>query len=77
MSGQATLSAIRENVANPSGAVIPGIDISVSDILTSLSRTTGSDKAGNFGISNLKPGTYRLQASLPGFKSFVAENFDS
>src|SRR5690606_41507219 len=64
---------IRESVASAAGAGIPGIDISVSDILTSVSRTTGADKAGNFGISNLKPGTYRLQASLPGFKSTLVQ----
>ncbi|MGH9163210.1 MAG: TonB-dependent receptor domain-containing protein [Vicinamibacteraceae bacterium] len=74
LSAQTTLSTIRGVVTDTSGGVLPGTDIVVIDVSTNLSRSTVSDAAGNFEISHLNPGTYRLEAHFPGFKGFIADN---
>jgi hypothetical protein len=66
---QATLSTLRGTATDPSGAVIPGMEIVLTDKATNGTRTVPTDDAGNFEIPNLKFGTYRLEATLPGFKT--------
>src|SRR5688572_14378661 len=71
---QLTLSTIRGTVTDASGAVVPGVDVTVTDLSTNIPRSTVTDVVGNFEISDLKSGTYRLTAQLPGFKTYVADN---
>lgn len=71
---QATLSTIRGTATDSSGAVIPGMDIVITDKATNVKRTVITDDLGNFEATNLKLGTYRLEATMPGFKTFVADN---
>src|SRR5690606_40061524 len=73
--GQSALSTIRGTVLDPTGAVVPGVDITLTETATGVqARTSISDANGNFELPDLQPGTYRLSASLPGFKTFVAED---
>jgi hypothetical protein len=71
---QSTLSTIRGTVTDPSAALVPGVEITLTDTATNTTRTVVSGDTGNFELPNLKPGTYKLQAQLSGFKMFVAEN---
>jgi len=51
------------------------VDITLTETATGVqARTSISDANGNFELPDLQPGTYRLSASLPGFKTFVAED---
>lgn len=71
---QATFSTIRGVVSDQTGAVVPGVEVEATETTTNLSRNVISGEAGGFEISELRPGTYRLTVSLPGFKTFVADN---
>ena len=71
---QTTLSSIRGTVTDQTGAVVPGVEISVIDVETNISRSSVSDDVGNFEVPNLKLGNYRLEAKMPGFESFVAQD---
>jgi hypothetical protein len=71
---QTDVSTIRGTVQDSSGALIPEARILVTDQLTNFSREVNSDSNGEFEIASLRRGTYRLSASKPGFKTFVAEN---
>ncbi|HEY2934858.1 MAG TPA: TonB-dependent receptor [Acidobacteriota bacterium] len=71
---QMTLSKVRGTITDQSDARVPGVNITVTDLLTNISRSSISDDLGFFEISDLKPSKYRLKAELPGFKSFVADN---
>src|SRR5437867_11425398 len=71
---QSDKSTIRGTVSDPSKAVVPGVEISLTEVATNVVvRTVLSDANGNFEIPDLKPGLYRLKADLSGFKSFVAD----
>ena len=57
-------------VRDTSGAVLPGVDVTVTQTDTNFSRSAVTDENGNYVLSNLPTGPYRLQASLSGFRSF-------
>jgi hypothetical protein len=72
---QSDKSTIRGTVADASGAVVPRAELSVTELATStLARKVTTDDSGNYEITDLKPGVYRLNAEAAGFKSFTAEN---
>ena len=58
-------------VKDPSGAVLPGVEITATQTATSVSRQSVSDERGNFVLPNLPVGPYRVEAALPGFRTFV------
>ena len=66
--GTAQLSG---TVKDQSGAVLPGVEVSATQTATGAKRTGVSDETGSFVLPNLPIGPYLLEASLPGFKSYV------
>src|SRR5437764_10463588 len=68
--GQAT-AQISGAVQDSSGAVLPGVEITATQIETGVSRMTVSNETGSYTLSSLPLGPYKLEASLPGFRSFV------
>src|SRR5213594_1573310 len=71
---QSDKSTIRGTVTDPSKAVVPGVEITLTEVETNVAvRTVLSDANGNFEMPDLKPGLYRLKADLAGFKSFLAD----
>ena len=71
---QSDKSTIRGTVTDPSRAVVPGVEITLTEVGTNVAvRTVLSDANGNFEMPDLKPGLYRLKADLAGFKSFLAD----
>src|SRR5437867_2391041 len=58
-------------VRDQSGAVLPGVTVTVTQIDTSVTRTAVSDEAGAYLLPNLPTGPYRLEASLQGFRTYA------
>jgi hypothetical protein len=54
-------------VSDPSGAVVPGATVTITDIGTKAKRTTLSNKNGQYVLPAVPPGTYDITASKPGF----------
>jgi len=66
-SAQATITGV---VKDPSGAVLPGVTVEASSpALIEKVRTSISDGSGQFRITDLRPGTYTVSFSLPGFNT--------
>ena len=61
---------ISGTVRDDSGGVLPGVDVTVTQTATGFTRSTVSDSAGGYLLTNLPIGPYRLQAALSGFKTF-------
>src|SRR5213593_3315799 len=66
-----TVAQINGSVKDQSEALLPGADIKVTQTETGYTRTVVSDETGRYTIPNLPVGPYRLEASLPGFRTYV------
>ena len=66
-----TTAELNGRVTDSSGAVLPGVTVTVTQTATGLVRSVVSDGDGNYLISNLPTGPYRLEVSLQGFKNYV------
>src|SRR5215218_2067911 len=63
-------SAIAGVVKDTSGAVLPGVTVEVaSDVLIEKTRSVTSDGEGRYPIVDLRPGTYVVTVTLPGFNT--------
>src|SRR3989442_12640342 len=58
-------------VQDSSGAVLPGVEITAMQTDTGVGRTTVTNETGYYTLPNLPLGPYKLEASLPGFRSFL------
>jgi hypothetical protein len=67
---QAT-AQITGTVKDQSGAVLPGVEITATQTETGVARTTVTNETGTFALPNLVTGPYKLEAALPGFRTFV------
>src|SRR6267154_5915748 len=61
-------------VQDASGAVMPGVTVEASSpALIEQVRSAVSDGNGRYSIIDLRPGTYTVTFSLPGFKAVKRE----
>ena len=69
---QATLSGV---VRDTSGAVLPGVTVEASSpVLIEKIRSAVTDGTGRYQIVDLRPGTYQVTFTLPGFATVRREN---
>ena len=71
---QASITGI---VRDTSGAVLPGVTVeATSPVIIEKVRSATTDGTGRFIIPDLRPGTYRVTFSLPGFRSVVRDELE-
>jgi hypothetical protein len=63
----------RGTVTDPSGAVITGAEVTAQQAETALSRTTTTDRNGNYLLLELPVGHYRLHVAAKGFEEYVQD----
>ena len=63
-----TTSAIVGQVADPTGAALPGATVRLTGVGTGIERTARTGDSGRFSFSQLKPGPYTVEAAAPGFE---------
>ncbi|WP_157898936.1 TonB-dependent receptor [Luteitalea pratensis] len=71
--GQAVTGTIFGTVTDNSGAVMPGVTVTVTNIDTSRSRTYVTDGNGEYTAPSVQTGTYKVGVELQGFKGVVVE----
>ncbi len=69
--GQAGRGAISGTVTDPTGAVIPGAKVTLTNAATGVAQSTTANASGEFAFISLDPGTYSLRASQTGFVTVV------
>jgi Carboxypeptidase regulatory-like domain len=67
---QAT-AQISGTAKDQSGAVLPGVEITVTQTETGIARSAVTNESGSFVLPNLPLGPYRLEAGLPGFRTYA------
>ncbi len=66
--------AIRGVVRDPSGAVVPGAEVTATSQSSGQSVTTHADSDGRYVISGIPSGMYQVKAVMSGFSPWVANN---
>lgn len=65
-------SEITGIVADPTGNVVPGATVKLTETSTGYSRVATTDSAGLFTFPNLNIGTYSLDVTAKGFQTYHA-----
>jgi len=61
-------------VEDPSGAILPGAKVSVTNQATGQQRETTADESGAYAFRDLQVGVYDLTITQIGFKSYTKSN---
>ncbi|HEY3132187.1 MAG TPA: TonB-dependent receptor [Acidobacteriota bacterium] len=73
---QAVKASLVGGITDSSGAVVPGAEVTITEVDTHFTRTALTNDSGNYVFGNLDPGKYRVEVQLPGFKKAVRDNVD-
>jgi hypothetical protein len=65
---------IKGTVTDPKGAVLPNAGVAVVGAETGLRRTTVTDDAGQYRVTNLPPATYDVSIELHGFDTAIRKD---
>jgi hypothetical protein len=69
-SAQELTARIQGTVTDPTGAVIPGVEVTATNTATGISQTVTSTGDGNYQFLTLPIGTYKVTATKSGFKLY-------
>ncbi|PYV43102.1 MAG: hypothetical protein DMG06_11940 [Acidobacteria bacterium] len=67
---QTTFGQITGTVTDPSGAVVPGAKVTVTNQETLIAREVSTSARGVFNVPNLNVGTYRVRITVTGFTTY-------
>ncbi len=68
---QVATGTILGNVKDASGASVPGAMVTATNLDTQFTRSTTTDSSGQYALLLLPVGTYKVDVTLGGFKSFA------
>ncbi len=71
---QGASGRILGRVADPTGAVLSGAKITLTNEATGISRDAKSNDSGDYSFVEVAPGTYTLQFELTGFKKNIQKS---
>jgi hypothetical protein len=66
-SAQVSTASVNGVIRDPKGSVIPGANIVLASVDTSVQHTSVSNGSGEYVFLNITPGSYTLSASAQGF----------
>src|SRR5271154_3917956 len=68
LSAQSTGGRIVGRVADPTGAVLSGVKVTLVNEATGASRDAQTNDSGDYNFVSIPPGVYRLEFEETGFK---------
>lgn len=69
---QGLFGTITGSVTDSTNAVIPGATVTITNIATNVTTAVKTNGEGEYTVTSLNPGTYRVEAQMSGFKRAVA-----
>ncbi|MEO7650548.1 MAG: carboxypeptidase-like regulatory domain-containing protein, partial [Bryobacteraceae bacterium] len=72
---QAPAASVVGRVMDPTGAVIPGVVVTVTNLATNQFFKAASSETGDVNVLYLKPGQYTLEAQSQGFHTYRHSEF--
>lgn len=70
---QGTRATLTGVVTDPNGAVVPGVNITATQIATGVRRQTTSNDEGLYVLTDLAPGDYEIRVEANGFSTKVSK----
>jgi hypothetical protein len=67
------LGEITGTVTEPTGAVVAGAVVSVTNVSTNQARQVQTNQTGNYSVPFLVPGVYEIRTELSGFKAATCD----
>src|SRR5713101_5487302 len=74
--GQDFRGAITGRISDKSGAVLPGVTVTATNVATNVGSTTTTNADGVYSILYLTPGQYTVVVELSGFKKLQRQGID-
>src|SRR5579871_1623561 len=71
-----TVGQVTGLVTDPSGGVIVGATVTITNSLTNVARTTTTNSDGNYAFPALQPDVYNVKAEMAGFKTEVRKDVE-
>ena len=71
---QSSNGSISGTITDDTGAAIPGVTVTATNVATGVARTDVSNSTGHYEMPPLMPGTYRVGAELSGFQAVKRDN---
>jgi hypothetical protein len=66
--GQGFQAGLRGSIKD-AGGVIPGVEVTLVNEQTNISRSVVTNERGDYAFGSVDPGTYTVKASLQGYKT--------
>ncbi|MBA2302762.1 MAG: TonB-dependent receptor [Acidobacteria bacterium] len=73
-SAQFDTATVLGTVRDASGAVVPGVTVTLKSVSTGITADTVTDNDGNFQFLNVRIGPYQVRAALQGFSAAEAND---
>src|SRR5262249_13261177 len=67
-------SSLKGTITDQNGAVVPGVNVTVTSLDKGIIRTAKTGDEGTYHIPVLPPGKYKVDVEAQGFKRVVNEN---
>src|SRR6202162_2957294 len=71
-----TAGQITGQATDPSGSIVVGVRVTVTNTQTNVGRTTTTNSAGDYTFPALQPGVYNVKAEMQGFEGEVREGVE-
>ena len=71
---QSSFGGLTGTVTDSSGAVLPGANVTITDLATNEARTAQTGAAGEYRFVNLIPANYKVEVQAKSFKRYVQES---
>ncbi len=71
---EVAVAQVDGQVLDTTGALVPGAEITMTEVARHIEHKATSDAQGHYVLSNLPAGAYTLQGVAAGFKTYVQQN---
>lgn len=73
---QLNRGVIEGTVMDPQGAVVPNVDVKVTNADTNVTATVKTNNEGYYRVADLVPGKYKVHFELAGFRPVDISNIE-
>jgi hypothetical protein len=70
---QTQLATVSGTITDPSGAIVPGVEVTILNPSAQIRRSTNTDTKGEYRFAGLPGGTYTIRAEGEGFQTQIIQ----